>query len=196
EREANAQGLLPPIGILYLVDSTGDGDLVGPSTDCMDATGHCTLRAAIEASNLHQGPDFISISIPTSDPGYSNGIWTISLPRALPNVSDAVGIGGPGADQLVVQRSTAPNTADFRIFNVTTSGTVSLSNMTITNGNVFSATDYLGAGIQNLNAGTVNLTNCTVKTNGAFRWFDQVGDLGPEAPGGGIANSAGGTINI
>jgi CSLREA domain-containing protein len=82
-------------GIAYLVDSTGDGDLVGPSTDCNDGTGHCTLRAAIEASNLHSDTDGISFDIPTSDPGYSNGVWTIQPGKALPDLSDGVNIIGP-----------------------------------------------------------------------------------------------------
>src|SRR5438552_11165787 len=115
-------------GILYLVDSTGDGDLVGPSTSCDDGTGHCTLRAAIEASNLHSGTDFIGFNIPTSDPGYSNGTWTINLPRALPDIFDAVSISGPGAAKLTVQRNAITN---FRIFNVTATATVSFTGMSI-----------------------------------------------------------------
>ena len=42
-------------GLLYSVDSTGDGGHVGSVNFCDDGTGHCTLRAAIEASNLHPG---------------------------------------------------------------------------------------------------------------------------------------------
>jgi CSLREA domain-containing protein len=69
----------PPIGgILYVVDSTGDGDLVGPSTDCDDGTGHCTLRAAITASNLHSGADGISFNLPAPS--------TINLTSPLPNI--------------------------------------------------------------------------------------------------------------
>src|SRR5437879_5005676 len=94
-------------GILYLVDSTGDGDLVGPSTSCDDGTGHCTLRAAIEASNLHAGADFIGFNIPTTDPGYSNGRWTINLPRPLPDVSDAVSVSGLGASKLAINGGNA-----------------------------------------------------------------------------------------
>jgi len=99
---SHTQGAIS-FGTLYLVDSTGDGDLVGPSTSCDDGTGHCTLRAAIEASNLHGGADFISFNIPTTDPGYSNGTWTINLPRALPDVFDSVSIHGPGANALIVK---------------------------------------------------------------------------------------------
>src|SRR5438874_12979219 len=73
-------------GILYLVDSTGDGDLVGPSTNRDDGPGHRILRAAIEASNLHSAADCFSFNIPTTDPGYMNGAWTINVPSALPAV--------------------------------------------------------------------------------------------------------------
>jgi CSLREA domain-containing protein len=75
------------IGTLYVVNSTGDGDLVGSTDTCDDGTGHCTLRAAIQASNAHPGTDGIRFSIPSNDPGYSNGTWTINLPRELPVVT-------------------------------------------------------------------------------------------------------------
>ena len=56
-------------GLLYVVDSTGDGDLVGSANFCDDGTGHCTLRAAIEAANLHPGDDGIRFNISASDSG-------------------------------------------------------------------------------------------------------------------------------
>jgi Dockerin type I domain len=169
----------PVIGILYLVDSTGDGDLVGPSTNCDDGTGHCTLRAAVEASNLHSGTDGISFNIPTTDPGYSNGVWTINLPRALPGLSDALNINGSGANKLTVQRSAASGTPNFRIFNVTTTGTVNLSGLAIANG----LADGNGGGIQNASTGTVNVTNCALIGNQAMN-------------GGGIANASTGQVNV
>jgi len=172
------------VGILYLVDSTGDGDLVGSSNICDDGTGHCTLRAAIEASNLHSGTDFISFNIPTSDPGYSNGMWTINLPRALPDLSDAVSISGPGADKLIVNVGEHP----FRFFNITTSGTVNLSGLTLTNGALI---DDNGGGIQNYNAATVNITNCNLFAIGAFS-----DNVAVATNGGGIYNRAGGTVNV
>ncbi len=136
-------------GLAYVVDSTGDGDLVGPSTICDDGTGHCTLRAAIEASNLHPGTDGIFFDISTTDPGYSHGTWTIINLPALANISDSVNISGPGADKLTVQRSTADGTPDFRVFNVTTSGTVNLSDVTKASG---TASNDTGSGT--LTAGT------------------------------------------
>jgi hypothetical protein len=190
-------GMSTALGTTYVVNSTGDGDNVGRGgTTCSDVLGHCTLRGAIEASNNATGADSISLKIPTTDPGYSNGVWTINLTKALPDISDAVSINGPGADKLTVQNANPQNNNAFRIFNVTTSGTVSFSGINVAHGWVFSQTDYLGGGIQNYNAGIVNLTNCTVTTNVAARWFDQNGNVGPFTSGGGIANRAGGTINI
>src|SRR5438128_6241541 len=172
-------------GILYLVDSTGDGDLIGPSTNCDDGTGHCTLRAAIEASNLHAGTDGISFNIPTSQPNCdaTTGACTIGLTKALPDISDSVSINGPGADKLTVSGGNA-----FRIFNVTTSGTVSLSGLTMANGEVV---DDNGGGIQNYNAGTVNVTNCDLGVILALS-----DNIAVTTNGGGIYNRAGGTVNV
>src|SRR5262245_50506315 len=72
----------PTVPILYFVDSTGDGGNVGSPTICNDGTGHCTLRAAMEAANANPGLDGISISIPVSDPGCNAGTGqcVINLP--------------------------------------------------------------------------------------------------------------------
>src|SRR5207302_4891517 len=113
-------------------------------------------------------------------------------------------ISGPGADKLTVQRDpnldgglgTTPPSHFFRIFNITTSGTASISGMTISHGDIFSQTDYLGGGIQNYNAGIVNIADCVLTNNAANRWFDSADNPGPNTLGGGIANRAGGIINI
>src|SRR5437588_8089126 len=192
-------GATPIFINLFVVTTTADHNDFSCDSDC-------TLREAIQAANTTLGNSVISFSIPTTDSGYSNGVWTINLSSALPSLNTSNGssnlsINGPGADKLTVQNPyQIPNhdfTHPFRIFNVTTSGTASFSGITIANGFVFSQTDYLGGGIQNYNAGTVNVTNCTLKSNTTIEWVDPVhGGQGPLAPGGGIANRAGGTINI
>jgi CSLREA domain-containing protein len=172
------------LGVIYVVDSTGDGDNVSQvNTVCDDGTGHCTLRAAIEVSNSHVGTDAIVFNIPTTDPGFSNGTWTINLPRALPDIFDAVNIGGPGPEQLVVQRSSAFGTPDFRVFSVSAGGTMNISGLTVSNGAPFSDTDGNGGGINYTGNGTLNIRKCTLATNSA------------SVDGGGIANN-GGTLNI
>ena len=146
--------------------------------------GVCTLRAAIEEANAHAGGDGISFSIPTSDPGYSNGMWTINLSRALPDISDSVNINGPGANMLTLNGGSHL----LRFFNVTTSGTVNLSGLALVNGEVL---DDNGGGIQNYNAGTLNVTNCSL---GAI--LAESDNTAIATNGGGIYNRAGGTINV
>src|SRR5438067_558876 len=182
---------------IFVVNSTGDGDDAFPGDgNCETQVGNgvCTLRAAIEEANAHAGGDGISFSIPTTDPGYSNGVCAVRLTKALPNVSDSVNITGPGVDKLIVQRSTVSGTPLFRIFNVTTVGTVNFSGITMTNGSATNEnTGQLnsGGGIRNLNGGTVNVTNCTLSGNSA------VGNGSSTAAfGGGIFNNSTGTVNV
>src|SRR5438046_331228 len=161
----------PPQVTLFVVTTTADHNDHVCDNDC-------TLREAIGAADVTAGDCAITFSIPTSDPGYSSGVWTITLDAVLPdlntdNAPNHLSISGPGADKLTVQRNLAygaPSDPHFRIFNVTTSGTVNISGMTIKHGKVFSQTDYLGGGIQNYNAGTVNITNCILTDNEAVRW--------------------------
>ncbi len=174
-----------PAPLEYVVNSTGDGGgNVGADTTCADSLGRCTLRAAIEASNSHLPPDFISFKIPTSDPGFdpSTGIYTINLNQGLPDLTDSVIITGPGADKLTVQRNAGGGF--YRIFRVTTVGTVDVSGLTIARGLVgqVDPSDD-GGGIENLNAGTVNVTNSIVSGNSA-------------SSGGGIANMSSGTVSV
>ena len=155
-------GFVNAQGLLYTVTSTGDGGLVGSDNFCDDGTGHCTLRAAIEASNSHPGIDGIDFAIPTSDPGFDpgTGSWTINLTKVLPDISADVGITGPGALLLIVRRNTG---GSYRIFKVITAGVVTISGMTISNGDSDG-----GGGIQKLNTGTLNVTNCALTGNSVF----------------------------
>src|SRR5438477_12347854 len=101
--DATQQAAFPEI---FVVNSTGDGDDAFPGDgQCETAVGNgvCTLRAAVEEANAHAGGDGIFFSIPTSQPGYSNGVWFIQLFKALPDISDSVNINGPGANKLIVE---------------------------------------------------------------------------------------------
>jgi hypothetical protein len=171
-------------GLLFDVNSTGDGDdaLVGDGI-CADSNGDCTLRAAIHESNFDSGEDGIEFDIPMTDPGFNplTGAWTINLTAALPDVTDSVEITGLGADMLIVRRNTG---GDYRIFDVTTAGVVTISDMAISDGNSGSS---VGGGISNLN-GTVTVTNCVISGNFA-------GDGGGGLSNGGILNVTNCTIN-
>src|SRR5882724_1918004 len=97
----------PGAGILFFVSTVDDHDDGVCNADC-------TLREAIRAAN--------------SNPGDDDGIeftvtGTINLTSALPDITGGVSIQGPGANLLTVRRD--DSAAEFRIFNVTTTGTVS-----------------------------------------------------------------------
>ena len=149
----------------FSVNSTGDaGDFSTRNGVCETAPGNavCTLRAAIQESNAQVGSDSIGFRIPTTDPNYSaaTGVWTIPLLTALPSISEGVQITGPGADKLTVRRSA---TSVFRIFDVTASGIVGLTGMTIASG--FDTSSLGGAGIRSFNGGTMNINACVIMGN-------------------------------
>jgi CSLREA domain-containing protein len=152
----------------------------------------CTLREAINVANSNPGST-IGFSVTS----------TITLLTALPDISTAMTITGPGADQLTVQRSTAAGTPDFGIFNVAAgvSDTVSISGLTISNGKA--ASD--GGGIGNINSSTVNITNCEISGNtsgGGNVGNENTGTINVKNSavinnsGGGIRNQGHGTINV
>jgi CSLREA domain-containing protein len=79
------------------VNSTGDAADASAGDGVCDTGGsnstgadECTLRAAIQEANASVLVDTIHFAIPTSDPGYGTGWWTISPTTALPNITDTV----------------------------------------------------------------------------------------------------------
>src|SRR5215203_4363678 len=113
---------------------------VNSLADDADGTdGECTLREAIIAANTDtasgaatgecaagSGDDEIHFALPGTAP------WTVNLTGALPNLSTNIEIVGPGADQFTVRRDTG---GDYGIFTVTSGSVVSISGITISNGN-------------------------------------------------------------
>ena len=151
-------------GLLYLVNTTSDTVVIGA---CQNGGAGCSLRGAIGTANSHAGEDGIEFNLPAGS--------VINLTGALPDIIESVSITGPGADKLTVRHDTG---GSYRIFTVTTSGTVTFSGLTISNGEFFSGS---GGGIQNASTGTVNVINCMLNRNVA-------------GIGGGIDNS--GTANV
>jgi hypothetical protein len=173
----------------YVVDSTGDAPLLANRDDFCQTTVSraCTLRAAIQLTNSLAGPDRIFFQIPTSDPNYNpqTGVSTIQLTGERPDLIDSVSIIGPGPNKLIVSYPEAQFAR--RIFNVTTSGTVSFSGITIAGG--VAPYQESGGGIQNLNTATVNVTNCVITNN-------STGSGSTAKGGGGIYNASSGVVNV
>jgi CSLREA domain-containing protein len=177
------------IGTIFTVNSTDDTTGVCPSA-------HCTLRGAILAANQSAGDDGISFAIPATDPGCASGACTINLNSALPDLSTNIAINGPGPGNLTVRRNAAAN---FRIFNVTTTGSASISGLTLRDGNI---SFEQGGGIRNV-TGTLNVMNCTLSNNTAPNGgaiFSSgplnitnstiTGNIAPVGPGGILFNSS------
>jgi CSLREA domain-containing protein len=182
------------IGTIFTVNSTDDTTGVCPSA-------HCTLRGAILAANLSAGDDGVGFAIPATDPGCASGACTINLNSALPDLSTNIAINGPGPDKLTVRRNSAAN---FRIFNITTTGSASISGLTIRDGSV---SPLEGGGIRNA-AATLNVMNCTLSNNAA-NTAGAIFSLGPlnitnstitgniaEASAGGILVNSSGSASI
>jgi hypothetical protein len=102
---------------------------------------------------------------------------TINLSGGLPGLAHSISIDGPGANLLTVRRNTG---GDYGIFTVPYDGpTVSISGLTINNGDSVNGGYYFGGG-GIFNGGTLTLANCTVNGNYAYD--------GVFAAGGGIFN--------
>ena len=120
----------------FTVTNTGDNGGVNPAP----GAGTGTLRQAIVDANATAGADTIT---------FASGVTgTILLENLLPHLADDVTIQGPGANVLTVKPFVAPfpGGAHARIFIINSGKTVTLSGLTITEGE---AGGTVGAGIWN-----------------------------------------------
>jgi hypothetical protein len=158
------------------------------------------LRYCIGQANASPGDDTLTFSV----------TGTINLSRGLPSLSTNIAIRGPGAGSLTVRRQATGGY--YRIFTVGRGATVSISGLTITNGNAgddgggifiyptgtltlnnatvsHNHAEHSGAGISN--NGTLTLNNATVSSNDAYSLSGEYG-----GPGGGIFNFDSGTVTL
>ncbi|MGI9605699.1 MAG: SBBP repeat-containing protein, partial [Acidimicrobiales bacterium] len=85
------------IGNRIWVNSTGDATDTAPGDDICDtgATNslgapECTISAAIEEANASALVDSISFNMPTTEPGHSGGVWTISPATAITTIDSLI----------------------------------------------------------------------------------------------------------
>lgn len=161
---------------IFNVTSTGDEpDASAGDNLCATSGGACTLRAAIQEANANDARgDTITFSSGLSGTiTLSNGELVIIDDNDTPDIDDLI-IQGPGARTLTVSGNSAG-----RVFRIEDNASVSISGLTITNGN--SSPELFGGGI--LNRGTLALSNSTVSANTAPH-------------GGGIQNTAGSKLTL
>ena len=103
---------------------------------------------------------------------------TIGLTSDELLVNKSVTISGPGTDVLAINGN-----ATYRVFHIAPSKIVTISELTITNGNASNEPVPDGGGIYNDHA-TLTLGNCTITNNVAFR------------DGGGVHNAGAATLTL
>ncbi|HVS40368.1 MAG TPA: choice-of-anchor Q domain-containing protein, partial [Gemmataceae bacterium] len=85
-------------------------------------SGAGSLRQAITNANANPFST-IDFAIPSSDPGYSNGVWTITLGGTeLPQITADMTITGPGAGQLAISGNNQSRVFEVNAPVVTISG--------------------------------------------------------------------------
>jgi hypothetical protein len=134
----------------------------------LNDSGAGSLRQAITDANAAGGTSTITFTV----------TGTINLLSFLPTVSGNLSINGPGANLLTVKRDNAM-TGTLAIFVISSSGTVTLSGLTISNANQSNGIVHISI------SGTLNITDCVISGN-------QSGIAG----GAGLYTISGGTINI
>jgi hypothetical protein len=128
--------------------------VIDPTVTTTANSGTGSLRSAINTANGSPGST-IDFNIPTTDSGYSNGVWTITLSSALPTITANTTITGLGASTLTIDANS------HEAFVIGTAGessapTVNISGMYIENG---SAT--FGGAISNVGKLTLSLDTCS-----------------------------------
>ncbi|MDH3670994.1 MAG: DUF11 domain-containing protein [Gammaproteobacteria bacterium] len=192
----------PAWPVTFIVNSTADVPDVTPGDGiCADASSNCTLRAAVQEANALAGTDAITL-----------GAATYTLTGAAADdlalsgdldITQDVTVTGTGTTNTFINGGSVD-----RVFDIDPSGTgvtVTISNLTVQNGNVPGES---GGGIRNrgtlslsattlssnvtgidgggiLNLGTLTLTNSTLINNNASG-----------NGGGGIFNGSGNTLTV
>ncbi len=138
----------------FLVTTTGD-------------SGEGSLRQAVLNANAIAGADTITFSDGTDGTVdfTDDTADTITLTTGELAITESLSIAGPSPALLTIQRSTAGGTPQFRLFNISNAGTVSLSGLTIANGSTLSAAQK-GGGLLMADT-TVSIENCVIRDHEA-----------------------------
>ncbi len=143
-----------------LVTVTNAGDPAGTG-NCAVQNGDCSLRQAISTVS---NDGIITFNLPAAAcPG---GVCTINLTQGTLNITNNLTISGTGARNLIVRRSAAAGTPNFRIFSINTTSpapaalNIGISNMTISGGN-----DSVAGSILSLAPALITLTGISVANN-------------------------------
>ncbi len=147
------------IGAVEVVGKTLTVNKTADTNDGVCSETDCTLREAIGTSNARAGANTIifASSLPASS--------VITLVSQLPVITDTVTIDGSTAMSLTVSGDNK-----YRVFEIGSGTTVTMTNMTLANGDLSggsSCPDACGAGI--LNGGQLALDRMIISNNDAYQ---------------------------
>jgi CSLREA domain-containing protein len=169
-----ASGAGASLGVTFTVNSTADSHDAHPgSGKCADSAGRCTLRAAVEACDAEPAGTSVTIQVPAGTYRLTLGSLGLTANTISITGTGSGAIAGTGSGSTVVQAQGA-----FRVVDVGSAVTATLSMLTITGGNA-GGSGY-GGGVYN--SGHLTVSASVIRGNTA-------------AAGGGIAN-AGGTLTV
>lgn len=175
--------VLSLLGFGYLIGSSTARAATLVVTNTLN-TGTGSLRQAIIGANAVAGDDTITFDLPGGVP------HILELTEALPTLNSNIAIinDRPGDEGIVLGRSSATGTPNFRIFLIQPNATVTISGLRISGGVSVGAPggSALGGGIRN--DGNLTLRNCIIQSNDAIGGNGTTG-RGGDGQGGGIYNN-------
>jgi CSLREA domain-containing protein len=140
----------------FTVNNNGDTDDSNTTDNlCLDSSGNCTLRAAIQQANETAGNDTINFSLTTPATITLTINDRIMVDSAM---ADTVTINGPSPRLLTIDRA---SNVDFGTFELL-SGTLNISGVKFINNNQTVLTNVFGTVSLNQTDFTNNLGSCVV----------------------------------
>jgi CSLREA domain-containing protein len=140
--------------------------IVTTAADNTNDDTFCSLREAITNANNDAQTYADCVAGSGTDTITFAANYTITLGSQLPSVTSTIIINGTGMANTIIQADANPDTATYRVFQVSSVGNLSLNNLTLRNGRCNgSCITYNTAGGGILNAGALTVTNTTISGN-------------------------------
>ncbi len=176
-------GTTPAYAAGIVVNSNLDDTLAN-----LNANATCDLREAIINANADNQSGSTDCPAGSGDDVITFfADYTITLNSQLDSINDTLVINGDGANNTIIQANANPDTATYRVFQVTNIGSLTLNNLTVRNGKcngLCTVTAHSGGGIYT--EGTLIINDSVISGN-----YVSAG-----GSGGGIYNDGGNvTIN-
>ena len=163
---------------VFAVNTTLDTVAVNANVSAFDATGHISLRSAIQRTNALAGADMINLPAGTYTLTRAGANEDLAATGDL-DITDDLTITGAGASKTIIDAAGIPG--GDRVLDILGVHTVEINDLTVTGGSLLDAPDFVyGGGIWNRQSDLM-LRRVTVRNN-------QLDTISNTGFGGGISN--------